>query len=59
MLDIQTGNMLLFGTRYAATGVANLATYAIAWVILSSGGHNINPDKLTSADSDHFRVISL
>ena len=59
MLDIQTGNMLLFGTRYAATGVANLATYAIAWVILSSGGDNINPDKLTSADSDHFRVIIL
>ena len=51
--------MLHFDDRYAATGVANLATYAIAWVILSSGGDNINPEKLSAGDSNHFRVNSL
>ncbi|KAK7496875.1 hypothetical protein BaRGS_00011855 [Batillaria attramentaria] len=49
----------LNGWRYAATGFSNLLTYAIAWVILSSGGANVDPDKLTHADSDHFRYLGF
>ena len=49
-------NHSVFLCRYAATGVANLATYAIAWVILSSGGGSVGTDALSHADADHFRV---
>ncbi|KAK7116671.1 major facilitator superfamily domain-containing protein 12-like isoform X2 [Littorina saxatilis] len=48
----------LNGWRYAATGIANLATYAIAWVILASG-NNVNNSKLTHADAGHFRNIAF
>lgn len=49
----------LNGWRYAATGLSNLLTYAIAWGLLSSGGANVDPDKLTSADSNHFRYLGF
>ncbi|XP_076444080.1 major facilitator superfamily domain-containing protein 12-like [Babylonia areolata] len=49
----------LNGWRYAATGVANLMTYAIAWVILSSGSGNVNSDSLGAGDADHFRNLGF
>lgn len=49
----------LNGWRYAATGFSNLLAYAIAWAILSSGGNNVDPDKLTNADTNHFRYLAF
>lgn len=49
----------LNGWRYAATGVANLMTYAIAWVILSSGGNQVDSDSLGPGDATHFRNLGF